>query len=320
MPGYIIYIDALIIRLLANFGFEFLLLWATGEITKVQTTRGKLLLGATIGTAHYFFYLLASYGIFPYYGFLRFFPVIVFVSLLMLLVAFYPVSASKRLLNLLAYFYVIGFISAGAGIAASYIFATPARPRSTLGMFIAMTTILAIGELGWGIIQKRIFQHVYQIPIQITVNDQSITITALVDTGNKLRDPLTHNPVIIVEQQVITNLFDSDTANLFNQANLENFNLINPELAVRLRVIPFNTIGKENGMLIGFRPDSVSIKNNNTIYSVRNVIVAVHQQRLDPEGNYQALIPPEILSEVTSASRLRAVHEGGPQHATSSHS
>lgn len=325
MPGYIIYIDALIIRLLANFGFEFLLLWATAEISKIQTTRSKLFLGATIGTLHYFFYLLASYGVIPYYGLLRFFPVIFCISLLMLFVAFYPIATIKRLLNLLGYFYGIGFISAGAGIAASYIFATPAGPRSTLGMLIAMTAILAIAELGWGILQKRIFQHVYQLPLEIEFEDQSIQLTALVDTGNKLRDPLTNHPVIIVEQQAITAFFHPETADLFKTADLGEFDVLSEQishskLALRLRIIPFKTIGKENGMLIGFRPDAIKITNNNSVHCLRNAVVAVHQHRLDPEGNYQALIPPTVLSELTYAPLTSPIQEGGHSHATSSNS
>lgn len=325
MPGYIIYVDTLIIRLLANFGFEFLLLWATAEITRIQTTRSKLFLGAGIGTIHYFFYLLASYGVIPYYGLLRFFPMILFVSLVMLFVAFYPLSKTRRIISLLGYFYGIGFISAGAGIAAGYIFATPAGPRTTLGMLISIALILAIAELGWGVVQKRIFQHIYQIPIEISVAGNTVNLMALVDTGNKLRDPLTKQPVIIVEHQAITNLFSQETALLFKQIEVGNIDIIsqevaNSELAVRLRIIPFNTIGKENGMLIGFRPDAISLKDENSVYSVKKAIIAVHQQRLDPEGNYQALIPPEILSNISFSPLTRPVQGGGTSHATSSNS
>lgn len=325
MPGYIIYIDTLMLQLAANFLFEFLLLWATAEVTKSSTTRLRLGFGAFIGTIHYLVFLLSSYRIIPHYGLLRFFPVLVAVSLLMIFATFYPKTKGKQLLKILGYFYGIGFISAGAGMAAGYFFGSPTQPQSTVAMLVSIATILIIAELGWGILQKKIYRHVYQIPIKIGLDNQFVELTALIDTGNKLKDPLTKQSVIVVEQQALTNLFKPEILKLFQDASDGNLDVLteqssNLDVAVRIRVIPFNTIGKSQGMLIGFRPDFVEIKSNKQEQIINNVIIAVYHQNLDPERDYQALIPPELLNFQDQSLQNRPLQGGEPNHATSTQS
>ena len=97
MPGRIIYIDALILRLAANFFFEFILLWATAEATRSSTTRLRLALGASIGTLHHLLFLLAYYSLIPFYGLLRSFPTLIVVSVTMVFAAFYPAVKGRNM-------------------------------------------------------------------------------------------------------------------------------------------------------------------------------------------------------------------------------
>ncbi len=327
MPGYVIYLDTLILRLLANFFFEFILLWATAQVTKTTAKPSRIALGSSIGTLHYFLFLLAGYRLIPYYGLLKFFPVMIAVSILMIFAAFYPYSKGRKLLQAAAYFYGIGFISAGAGLAAGYLFGSPANPQSTVGVLVSISTILIIAELGWGIVQKRIYQHVYQLSVRIVLGQNSVNVTALIDTGNRLKDPLTNQPVIVVEQTALLPLFDQATTMFFQELNLGNLDVFgnhtDENFAVRFRVIPFSTIGKEKGMLVGFRPDSIEIIDSSKTHPLNRAIIAVYQHKLDQEGNYQALIPPELLDiyNDSNSSNLHRLNEGGKQeHATTSQS
>ena len=56
---------------------------------------------------------LASVGLLPYYGLLRFLPIVIAVSLAMIIVTFYPLP-SRRFLQVAGYFYGIGFVAAGS--------------------------------------------------------------------------------------------------------------------------------------------------------------------------------------------------------------
>lgn len=323
MPGYVIYIDTLILRLLANFFFEFILLWATAEVTRISTTRLRLACASLIGTVHYLLFMLSSYRIIPFYGLLRFFPIVLIVSVIMVLIAFHPFRR-KQLLQVLAYFYGIGFISAGAGLAAAYFFGSVTNPQSTVGTLVAIAVILLIGELGWGIVQKRIYHHLYQLPILISFNQQSVCLTALIDTGNKLRDPLTNQSVIVVEKAAVMTLFDQETARLIDDLSSGNLDALtnhsDPQVATRLRLIPFSTIGKEKGLLVGFRPDRIEVNDRQEKYQLNKVVLAIYEKPLDPDGEYQALLPPELLHPNSVVPFPRSIRGGEPTHATNTQS
>ncbi len=322
MPGYIIYIVALILRLAANFFFEFILLWATAEATRSRTTRLRLALGALIGTLHHLLFLLSSYSLIPFYGLLRFFPTLLVVSIIMVLATFYPANKGK-LLRILAYFYGIGFLSAGAGMAAAYIFGTELNPQSTVGVLVSIAVTLIIAELGWGVVQRRIYQHLYQLPISVAYNDKEVCLTGLIDTGNHLKDPLTLQPVIVVEQNAVLPLFDPQTAALIQEMCSGNLDAItdyaNTPIAMRLRMVPFHTIGVQSGVLIGFKPDHILIRQHKEQLPVTNAIIAIYQHQLDPNGEYQALLPPELLEKPAAlTSRVKSIQGGETSHAAQS--
>ena len=63
----------------------------------------------------------------------------------------------------------------------------------------------------------------------------------------------------------------------------------------KLRVIPFSSLGKENGMLLGIKPDNVLIEIENETINVTNVICGIYSKSLTKNGAYSALIGLDIL-------------------------
>lgn len=316
MPKYTLYLDVWLLRLGCNFLFEYLLLWATATVTRTRTNPRRLLLASSVGTFHYLLYLLASLGLIPFYGLLRFFPIIILVSLLMVIVAFYP-AIRRKLFSVLGYFYGIGFAAAGAGMASAYLLGSIEAPRFLLGMVVSIFTILLIAELGWGIVHERMVKRVYQIPLQISCNGVVIKTTALIDTGNQLKDPVNQKPVIIVEQRALTSLLPAELTSIL--ANLkENARALDSlsQITVwqtRIRLIPFRSIGESNGLLVGFRPDEVKIANQ-PIANELHPTIAIHPDSLDPQGEYSALVPAVIVENPLHPLDLN-LEEGGETHA-----
>ncbi len=304
MPEYTLYIDVWLLRLGCNFIFEYLLLWATATITRAQTRPARLSLGALFGTLHYFFYLLASVGLIPLYGLLRFLPIVFLVSLAMIFLAFYPLSF-KRLLQVAGYFYGIGFAAAGVGMAAAYVLGKPSSPNFPLGTVGSILAILLIAELGWGIVHETIVNRVYRVPLEILCDGKQVRTTALVDTGNHLKDPLNRQSVIIVDKNALTNLLPPKLTEVIVDLGEGEVTAIDhltgiQEWQTRLRLIPFSSIGKNNGILIGFRPDEVKIGGNSFPGLVQPTI-AVHPYSLDPDGEYMALVPPVLVERALPA-------------------
>jgi len=62
----------------------------------------------------------------------------------------------------------------------------------------------------------------------------------------------------------------------------------------RIRMIPFSSLGRANGMLIGFRPDRVCVEGKKD--TPIDVIVGIYNAKLCRDGRYQGLVSPELVS------------------------
>ena len=65
--------------------------------------------------------------------------------------------------------------------------------------------------------------------------------------------------------------------------------------ASRLRLIPFTSIGKKNGLLVGIRADDIRVSLGKNNVKHNNMVIGIYQDKLSPEEHYQLLIPLEIL-------------------------
>ena len=71
------------------------------------------------------------------------------------------------------------------------------------------------------------------------------------------------------------------------------------DLGIRIRAIPYHSLGNPNGILLGFRPDKVCICNSNSSWiSAENVIIAIYQHDLHMEATYHALLHADIAHKI----------------------
>lgn len=89
-------------------------------------------------------------------------------------------------------------------------------------------------------------------PVELHYQDSSVSIWALRDTGNKLIDPLSGNPVLVVGPKVAEKLL-----------GLSKNQLEHPIESVGqlpgLRLIPYHTVGQHNGFLLGMKLPKIRI-------------------------------------------------------------
>ena len=81
--------------------------------------------------------------------------------------------------------------------------------------------------------------------------------------------------------------------NLDKIINGENINL--GEYISKIRLIPFTSLGKENGMLTGIRFDMARIETDEIIKEKNNIIVGIYNKKLTKDNKYNALIGLNLL-------------------------
>ncbi len=111
--------------------------------------------------------------------------------------------------------------------------------------------------------------------------DRKLFATALLDTGNKLYDPIFRKPVILVDEKMMGELLE----------------LCKTEFPQKLHFIPFHSVGKENGLLEGLAFDNVSIRWQEKQYKFENVIAASTKESLYKGKEYQVIFHCGLLQE-----------------------
>ena len=160
-PRTAVYVDTLLLLASLSFLMDYLLLWATAKVGKMPLSPRRLVLGSGIGTAYFVLYYLSGRGVGDAYGWFRAFPALVAVSFLMLVAAFYPLPW-RALAAAAGYFYFIAVSSGGAGIASRYALGWGAAEVAA-----SIAAILVIAELGWGIVQRSLWQRLYHVALEV---------------------------------------------------------------------------------------------------------------------------------------------------------
>ena len=134
--------------------------------------------------------------------------------------------------------------------------------------------------------------------LKIEIEEKEIELEAIIDTGNFLRDPITRMPVIVVEKEALKQILpDSLLDNLHEIISGKDVDI--GEYLSKIRIIPFTSLGKENGLLIGIKATRVWVNHNQEITEIKNIIVGIYNGTLSKINRYSALIGLGILEEDT---------------------
>ena len=154
--------------------------------------------------------------------------------------------------------------------------------------------------IAFKIVKYRLRKNDMFCSIEIFFEDKSIKVKAIIDTGNMLKDPITKDPVIVVEKSVLYKLIpykilDDLDQILGGDSNNELYEDKNIEYMSKFRVIPFSSLGRENGLLLGFKADKVITYIDEEKEELKNIIIGIYNKKLSKKDKYNALLGLEIL-------------------------
>lgn len=307
-----IYIDMLF---LINFLMDIILLKIVKKVQKLNSTTIRLFLAGIVGAINgCVIVLLPSLN-----NIFKFVFIYVFTSYLMVRIAFRFTNRRDLFKNIIMLF-IITFFSGG--------FLNSLYFYTNLGYYfhellkgglhpsIKGIHILIMSPLFFIVIKlfirilddkKKKVQTIYEV--ELKYEKDSLVLKGFYDTGNSLRDPILNKPVAIAEYESVKKLLPKNLQSIietyYEKDNIYNipFDIITPS---SLRFIPYHSIGREKGMLIGVVFKEVLIHNsNNTTESIDDsnymeannskVIVALHKGKLSNKNDYQIILHKELL-------------------------
>ena len=288
-----IYIDIIIVE---NLVMNYIILYATGLISKNKISHLRIIFASIIG---------AIYAVTEYISKLNIYSNIllkIILSIVIVFIAFYPQNV-KKMFKLLVLFYLTTFTFGGVATYLIYVL----KPQNIIiknGMYVGtyVLKVIFIGAIVGTIIliiafkfaKNKITKKDMICKVKIKLNGKEIVLDTMVDTGNMLKEPLTGNPVVVVEK---TSLYDLMPKEILNNTELilggdfgkipEN---IKNEYISKLKIIPFSSLGKQNGMLIGIKPEKLYVINEQSEEKKDNAIIGIYNKSLTKRGEYNALI------------------------------
>ena len=296
-----VYLD---IVFLENIIIDFIILVATGLISKSKINKLRLFLSSVLGGMYVIFSYITEMKIYSNI-FLK-----ITLSITMIYLAFLPAKI-KTMLKQLIIFYLTSFTFGGVALALLY-FIKPedifVKNGVLVGAYPLKIAILAgivgffVINLSFKIVKNKINRNNMFCNINIFLKEKTTTVRAIIDTGNLLKEPISGLPVIVVEKEKLEKLIPKEILN--NVENIlggdisENIEKEDKQNYIsRFRVIPFSSLGKQNGMLLGFKADKliINMEDDDEIKEIDEAVVGIYNKKLTKNGKYSALIGLEML-------------------------
>ena len=290
-----VYLDIVLIE---NILMNYIILFATGFIQKINISQIRLIASSILGGIYA---IIAYLNIIPIYSslFMK-----ILLSMIMIYIAFNPQNYKKMCKTLLL-FYLSSFVMGGCALALLYVI-SPQNINFENGVLVGtypMKVTIIAGVLGFSIIQVAFHLNKRQVrkkdmicKLEIQVNNIKSELRAYIDTGNMLKEPITKIPVVIAEKDKIKNLRKINFNNIIGGDEDNIYNL-------KIRVIPFNSIGKQNGMLIGIKPEYIKLTTEDREIYINDVIVGLYDGKISKD--YDSLVGLELLEKKKKNANTR---------------
>ena len=293
-----VYLDLIFIE---NVLMNYIILFATTIIVKNKTNlkQIRLLISSSIGSI---------YAIIVYLDILSVYSNIfskIILSIVMVYVAFNPKNI-KLFLKELLIFYLTSFIFGGCSFALIY-FLKPENVQITNGVFVGIypikVTIIAgciafiVTQIAFTLNKSKLNTKNQYIEIEVMYKNNIVKTKALIDSGNLLKDPISNLPVIILERNEFKKLVSEEFLKFIDGilgGDIQNNKDLQEDLT-KIRMVPFMSIGKDNGMLTGIRIDKIRIITEEGEIEKENVIVCIYNKKFTKDNKYNALVGLNLL-------------------------
>lgn len=260
----IIYIDSVFFN---NLIMDLFLLLLTAKTLKKTTTFIKKMVGSLIGAVGYCLILCL-----PGDNFLKGLLGMLPVAAVMVKTGC-GTKGFKELLYGMGYLFTYSFLMGG------FILFLTGRIPFFKGKRDSLTVILLAGYLGFTLCRLCMEKYKKEkknhfCKVHLSGDKGEIEIYGLIDTGNGLKDPISGKEVAILEERVWQDMQRCKRAEKY-------------------KLIPFHSIGKENGILEGYEVDKIQIEEKTGSRDLVNVIIAVFKGNISAKGDYQMILPPQ---------------------------
>lgn len=259
-----IYLDSL---LLVNLILDYLLLLLTGRVAGAVLRRGRLALAAALGSV----YAAACVLLPPVWGH----PLIrVCVGVGMVLVGY---GHCRRFFRLIPLFFALSAALGGGLYALELLGVTITLDVRYILLFAAAAYFLL------SLAGRKLARHApgELRQVDISLGEHRVRLTALVDSGNTLTDPMTGAGVVVAQGERLAPLLPPEAD--YKRPCQAFPTLRDPR---RFRLLPYRAVGVEGGLLLAVKADGVRVDGK----ELGQRLVALSPTPVSDGGGFDALL------------------------------
>lgn len=277
---YIVYLD---VFFMINFIMDYMIILITSRIAKVKKKRIRQLAGAGCGA------LYSVIVIKPLTNHLfKITLVNILIAAVMVLISFGFTSASVYIKNVFLLF-VVSFTMSGIINYLYYSTVIGKYVRNVLSgnsnkvvnarkfILVSVLAYILLSAIVRIIFSVRKDMELYY-DVKITFRGKSVVVRGLYDTGNGLTEPVSGKMVHIAEYKILKPLLEGD------EKAKEN-----------IYVIPFHSIGEEDGIMYGIRMDEMVVLVDDEPKFLYNPIIGIYTGNVSKRGNYSVILNRETF-------------------------
>lgn len=213
-------------------------------------------------------------------------------------------------LRLLAVFYAVSFLVAGVVIGLWFLFPQGGYAYRNGMVYLNLRPLALIGSVAAAYLFVRLFERIFhwgrgmgeRYPMTARRGDRSVAFTALADTGNRLTEPFSGAPMVVLSAEKGRQLLSDAEFSWLDSGMAQG------EPPPGLRVAPYRTVDG-SGMLAAFRPQSLQIRVEDRWLAVEGYI-ALLPKGPGPDGCDGVFHPRMIQLAAQSTKEGGTVHAG----------
>lgn len=272
----VVYLDQVV---LLNGLLDYLLLLTCGRVTASPIRRGRIALAGLLGGLYG-----AGSLVFPRLGTL---PLQLLAGMGLCLMAF---GADRRLLRRSVVLGLLAAAFSGIVLLLTELFSAPmALVGRRVYYPVTFGVLVLTGGGAYGLMKWALGRLEHQggdvVAVRVTLLGRTAELTALRDTGNTLKDPVSGCPVMVCDGALLGKLLPGLKKEALRDpmALLPEVQKLAPE--TRPRLVPYKAVGVERGLLLALRPREVQIQGRE-----EQVLLAFTPGTVSDGGGYQALL------------------------------
>ncbi|WP_187355393.1 sigma-E processing peptidase SpoIIGA ['Paenibacillus yunnanensis' Narsing Rao et al. 2020] len=315
MNALVVYIDLIF---LANLLIDGVLIWLSGWLVKLKVPWWRLVLSALAGAL----YVVMMFV--PELSFLYTFLIKFGLSVIMLLIAF-GYRSLQSYLRVLGAFYIINFAAAGGIVGIHYLLQSSSdiwdgilftaaggqayRFRIAFWFVLAaLPIVLMLFKLVQSSRERRERLETYIGEVCVEIDGVCVTCTGLLDTGNRLSDPLTHIPVMVMESSLWEGHLPASWKGRLNRTGADRLLLETDGQSFawqdRLRLVPYRGVNRGSAFMLALKPDLVRVTLGGECFCSRRVLIGLDGGVLSGDGAYRAIIHPELADPANAETAV----------------